>query len=42
MKKSFGADCYEDTKMIKYTLIVFCASYALRVTEDVLLFIFRA
>ena len=41
MKKSFGNDCYEEQKLIKYTLIIFSASYVLRVTEDLLLYFFR-
>ena len=37
MRKSFGKDSTEDAKMLKFTLIIFSASYILRITEDILL-----
>ena len=37
MRKSFGPDSYEDAKLIKFTLIIFSASYALRVSEGIFL-----
>ena len=40
MKKSFGEESVEDAKMVKYTLIIFSASYALRITEDILLSVY--
>lgn len=40
MRKSFGEESIEDAKMVKYTLIIFSASYALRITEDILLSVY--
>lgn len=40
MRTSFGPDSLNEERMIKFTLIVFCASYALRVTEYILVIVF--
>ena len=41
MRRSFGAECIDDGKMLKFTLIIFSASYALRITEDLLLVLYE-
>ena len=41
MRRSFGPESYEDTKLIKFTLIIFSASYVLRVTESIMLVVFK-
>ena len=41
MRRSFGQDCYEDAKLVKFIIIIFCASYVLRVTESILLLAFK-
>ena len=41
MRTSFGADCVNESKMIKFTLIVFSVSYVLRVTEDITFWYFE-
>jgi len=42
MKRSFGADSVEESRMIRYTLMIFAVSYILRVAEDIVFYKFEA
>ena len=42
MSNSFGADSVEESKMIRYTLMIFGISYLLRVAEDFVFYMLEA
>lgn len=42
MRRSFGGDSVEESRMIRYTLLIFAVSYILRVAEDIVFYKFEA